>query len=90
VQGHLALEPDPRPSGGPLVLNSWSQPRPTTPPHMDVDNAKLLKSLKITNNNILRLIMQLVTLSESVTAGFTAEAHHSPKFFRQLSGGIRS
>jgi hypothetical protein len=57
---------------------------------MEVDNAELLKSLKITNNNLLQLIMQFVSLREFVTTRFSAEAHHNPKLFRQLSEGIRS
>jgi hypothetical protein len=57
---------------------------------MKIQNAKLLKSFEAINNNLLRLVVELVTLRESVAAAFAAVAHHNAKVLRQLSDVIWS
>jgi hypothetical protein len=49
---------------------------------MEINNAKLLKFIEAINNNLLWLIMQLIALSEAVTARLPAEAQHSPEILR--------
>jgi hypothetical protein len=89
MQGYHAVKPGFRPSGWPLVLDSQNKRRLTTLPCIKIDNAELLKPLKAINNNLLWLIMYLVTPSESIIAGLPVEAHHSPKILRQLGDSIR-
>jgi hypothetical protein len=56
---------------------------------MKIDNTELLKFLEAVNNNLLRLIMQLIALSEAVAAGLSVEAQHNPEIHRQLGNDIR-
>jgi hypothetical protein len=44
---------------------------------------------KKTPDDLLRLIMQLITLGEAVTTWLPAKAQHSPNVLRQLGNGIR-
>jgi hypothetical protein len=55
---------------------------------MKVYAAGLLILFNSISLNFLRLIMQLVALSKTITVGFSTEAHHSPKIFRKLSESI--
>jgi hypothetical protein len=57
---------------------------------MKIQNAKLLKSFEAINNNLLRLVVELVTLRESVAAAFATIAHHNTKVLRQQSDVIWS
>jgi ribosomal protein L31E len=90
MRRHLAVEPCPRPPGGPLVLDGWSQLCPTTSSHMKIQTTKLLELLTSINLHLLRLVVQLVELHKTVAAGFAAKAHHNLKVLRQLSKSIRS
>jgi hypothetical protein len=48
--------------------------------------AKLL--LLFTSVRFLQLIMQLIAFCETIAAGFSTEAHHSPEIFKKLSKSI--
>jgi hypothetical protein len=73
------------PLGGPLVLDSWSQLHPDTPPSMKVYTAKLLIFFNPVGIHFLWLIVQLVALHEIVSARFSAEAKHNSKILQELS-----
>jgi hypothetical protein len=55
---------------------------------MKVNNTKLLKFLEAINNDLLGLIMQLISFSEAIAARFSTEAQHHPKILRHLSNSI--
>jgi hypothetical protein len=71
-----------------FVLRSWSEPCLTASLRMEINNAKLLKFLEAINGNLLWLIMQLIGLSEAVTARLPAEAQPSPKIAEQYHSGL--
>jgi hypothetical protein len=81
MKRYLAVEPCLSPSDGPLVLDSCSKPRFAAMPRMEVYNAKLLILLEAIDNNLLRLVMQLITFREPITAGHPTEAQHCPEIF---------
>jgi hypothetical protein len=57
---------------------------------VEIDNQKVLKFLKAVNSNLLRLIMQLIALSEVVAARLSVRAQYNPEILRQLSNNIQS
>jgi hypothetical protein len=81
VHRYLAIEPGLCPPGIPLVLDGWSRLCPDAPPSMNIYAAKLLIFFNPVGIHFLWLILQLVALHETVTAGFSTEAKHSPEIF---------
>jgi hypothetical protein len=63
------------------ICSLWSESAlPNAPSSMKIYAAKLLILLNPVSIHLFRLIVQLIALHETVTAGFSAEAKHTPKY----------
>jgi hypothetical protein len=55
---------------------------------MKVNNTELLKNFKAIDNGLLGLVMQLMALSEAITARIPAEIQHHTKILQHLSNNV--
>jgi hypothetical protein len=86
---YFVVEPHFCPPDRPFVLDGRSQLHPDTTSGMKFYVAKLLILLNPVSIHLFWLIVQLIALHETIIAGFTAKAKHSPKIFGKLSESVR-